>query len=83
VHNPCPRLYIAVTVVINTTGLYKDPIIFSEDKRQIVGKIPYLAMMKNPSKYSRIRTRRRRLSKFNQFFLVHRYIRGKIFTKIR
>jgi len=43
--------------------------------------IPYLAMLKNPSKNSWIRKRMN--SKVNQFFLVHRYICGKIFLEIR
>ena len=40
---------------------------------------PYLIMLRNPSKNSWIRMRRR----MAQFFLVHRYICGKIFMNIR
>ena len=43
------------------------------------GKMPYLAMLKNPSKNSWMPG----LPKFNHFFLVHRYICGKIFVKSR
>ena len=47
------------------------------------GKTPYLTMLKNPSKNSWIRIRRRKLPKFNQFFLVYRYVCRKFFMKIR
>jgi len=51
---------------------------------QILEKMPYLAMLKKTSKnFSDSRSGSGLLPKFNQFFLVHRYISGKIFTKIR
>jgi len=40
-------------------------------------------MLKNREKIPGSRSGSTWLQKFNQFFLVHRYIRGKIFTKIR
>jgi len=43
--------------------------------------MPYLAMSKNALKNAESGSGW--LSKFNKFFLVHRYICGKIFVKIR
>jgi len=48
---------------------------------QSVEKIPYLLMMKIPSKSSWIRCRSRWLTKFNQYFLV--VVSSKIFVKIQ
>jgi len=43
--------------------------------------MPRLAALKNPLKIARSSSRR--LAKFNQFFVVQRYISGKIFPKIQ
>ena len=47
------------------------------------GKMPNLAMFKNPFWKIWIRIWKRMTSKINQFFFVYRYICGKIFIKIR
>lgn len=47
------------------------------------GKMPYLAMLKNPWSNSGSWSGYGWLSKFNQFFSAHRYISGKVFNKIR
>jgi len=51
--------------------IYEDPIRFSRDTSQIVGKKPYLAMLKIPLKIPGCGCGR---SKIKHFFLVRRYI---------
>jgi len=46
-------------------------------------KMPSLAMLRNPTKIPRSEFRRGRVPEFKQFFLDHRYISRKIFTKIQ
>ena len=83
IQTPDPRLpkfngtsLFRVTFVVKFSWIYDQ---FVQRYESNCGKMPQLAMLRNPSKNAYANGS---LPKFNQFFLVHRYICGKSFVKI-